>query len=304
MIAEFSARTFRLVSDHEVAFPGTAGFLEAIAEARKIISAIPPEFLFTFRLKVNPATMGSDPVVVIPRLLGETEAWLGFIVHSVAYRIGQFLDDVITGIDAARPYRSVGAARCLLELSAFVYHHTKKLRAAVEATSQTADDFAASVKAIVETFAAARDFVQVTLFNWNALVRGDMDEFFTAWDKVDERVKAKRILNYIDKLPGDEKRSARFFYEMLCDYVHPNVAAHTLVVNRALPVQDGQMRWELSREPDSSEALSVLLLAVAIPVRHSVRILLHDLGQLQQMQGYFEVWRKRCESLVQCDLKS
>jgi hypothetical protein len=58
------------------------------------------------------------------------------------------------------------------------------------------------------------------------MVRGDMDEFFTAWDKVDERVKATQILTLIDKLPGEEKRAARFFYEMLCDYVHPNVGGH------------------------------------------------------------------------------
>ena len=75
---------------------------------------------------------------------------------------------------------------------------------------------------------------------------------------------------------AEEKRAARFFYEMLCDYVHPNVGAHTLVVSKAELVSKGQMRWELSREPDSDEALSVLVHAVAIPVRASIRTLLPD----------------------------
>jgi len=51
-------------------------------------------------------------------------------------------------------------------------------------------------------------FAQVTRFNWSAMVRGDMDEFFTEWDTVEERVKAPQILTLIDKLPGEEKRSA------------------------------------------------------------------------------------------------
>ncbi len=45
-----------------------------------------------------------------------------------------------------------------------------------------------------------------------------------------------RILSLIDKLPGEKKQAARFFYEMLCDYVHPNVGAHTLVVDMAEPL--------------------------------------------------------------------
>jgi len=61
------------------------------------------------------------------------------------------------------------------------------------------------------------------------MARGDMDQFFASWGTVHERVKAIRIMKLIDKLPGEEKGSARFFYEMLCDFVHPNVGAHTLV---------------------------------------------------------------------------
>ena len=126
-IAEFSPRALRLVLEHEAAFPGTAGFVEATAEARKLVSSLPAELSFSFYLQPNPQTMGSDPALVFPRLLAETEGWLECIVHSIVYRLGQFLDDVITGINEARPYRAVGAARSLVELSAFVHHHAKIL---------------------------------------------------------------------------------------------------------------------------------------------------------------------------------
>jgi hypothetical protein len=113
-----------------------------------------------------------------------------------------------------------------MELSAFVHHHTKVLGgASTTLASATSDDFPATIKGILSTLTAASHFAQVTRFNWSAMVRGDMEEFFTAWDNVQERVKATQILSLIDKMPGEEKRAARFFYEMLCDYVHPNVGA-------------------------------------------------------------------------------
>lgn len=298
MITEFSPHARQLVADHEAAFPGTARFLGAIDEARNIIDAMPPEFSFTFYLDPSPQKMGSDPALVFPRLLSETEGWLGCVVYSIAYRLGQFLDDVITGVNNARPYRSVSAARSLVELSAFVYHHTKIIVASTETSVAQHDDFPGAIKGIVTTLKAAQHFAQVTRFNWSAMARGDMDEFFTAWDKVDDRVKSKQILSLIDKLPGEEKRAARFFYEMLCDYVHPNVGAHTLVINTAERVGSGQMHWQLSRAPDSDEAVSVLIHAIAIPVRHAVHILLHDVKQLQQAQGYFGDWKRHCEAVV------
>jgi hypothetical protein len=98
MISEFFERTRRLAEDHAAAFPRTAEFVAAVEDARKVIDATPPVFSFTFYLNPNPQAMGGDPAVVFPRLLAETEGWLGFIVHSVTYRIGQFLDDLVTGI--------------------------------------------------------------------------------------------------------------------------------------------------------------------------------------------------------------
>ena len=300
MISEFSERAQQFIRAHEAAYPETEGFAAAVDDARKVIKSTPPDFAFTFYLDPNPRTMGGDSAIVFPRLLAETEGWLGFIVHSVAYRLGQFLDDLSTGINDARPYRAVGAARSLVELSAFVYHHTKIiLKEANELSLEPSDSFPAAVKGIVMTLTAARHFAQVTRFNWSAMVRGDADEFFSAWDDVEERVKATQILTLIDKLPGEEKRAARFFYEMLCDYVHPNVGAHTLVVNRTEPLDNGQMTWALSREPNSDEAFSILIHAVAIPVRHAVRFLLQDLEQLRGLPLCFGQWRQRREILSQ-----
>jgi len=141
-------------------------------------------------------------------------------------------------------------------------------------------------------------FAQVTRFNWAAMIRGDAEEFYTAWDKVEERLKAPQILNLIDKLPGEVKRAARFFYEMLCDFVPPNVGSHILLVSSTEEIREGRMRWTVSREPTSEEALLFLIHVIAIPVRDSIRKLIHDLQGLQELCGYFSEWRRHCETVA------
>jgi hypothetical protein len=98
VISEFSERILEAIKDHEAAFPGPAGFVVAIEEARKTVDSAPPAFSFTFHQNPSPAAMGSDPTNVFPRLLAETEGWLGIVVHSVAFRLGHFLDDLVTGL--------------------------------------------------------------------------------------------------------------------------------------------------------------------------------------------------------------
>ena len=86
MVARFSERMIRLVSDHEKLFPEIAGFISALSDARNTVELLPPEFSFVFHLKPTPTAMGNNAAVVFPRLLQEVKNWLGFIVHSVRSR--------------------------------------------------------------------------------------------------------------------------------------------------------------------------------------------------------------------------
>jgi hypothetical protein len=297
LISNWCERSLNFLTEHEAAFPGTAGFISAVADARTAVASVAPSFSFTFHLDPNPEAMGADPALVFPRLLGEVEGWLGFFVHSVVFRIGHYVDDVVTGFNGVRPYRVVNAARSLLELSAVVHHHARILTAAAAKLSpQNPLTVPQAIEAIVATLVAATHFAQITRFNWPAWEQGDLDDFFSNWSTVDERVRATQILTLIDKLPGREKRAARFFYEMLCDFVHPNVASHTLVVDQAQPMGEGRMRWDLKRAPDSDEAFSFLTQAVAIPVRHSIQLLIGDLDPVKQVQAGFLEWKQRCEN--------
>lgn len=285
MITKFSQRAHQLLTAYEAAHPSNDGFMSAITDADKALDAIPANFSVTLQTNPNPATMGGSPTLVFPLLLAEIEGRVGVMVHSIAYRQAHFLDDLVTGINDARPYRAVGAARSLLELSAFVHHHVKVVRRTTEET-QSSDPFNA-FKAIVSAIIVSQRFVQVTRFNWESLFRGDIDKFCTEWSDVDPKTKATQILSLIDKLPDDGTRAARFFYEMLCDFVHPNIGAHSLIINRAEPAVGARMKYDLCWEPKSDEALMVLVHVIASPIRIAVRQLLRDLKNLQQIQVYY-----------------
>ena len=63
------------------------------------------------------------------------------------------------------------------------------------------------------------------------------------------------------------------------------------------------MRYELSRDPDLDEALSVLVHAVAIPVRYTILILLDDVKKLRGLQDYFSQWRQHCEAIAKGEIQ-
>ena len=110
-------------------------------------------------------------------------------------------------------------------------------------------------------------------------------------------MKAPGIMDLIDKLPGEGKRAARFYYEMLCDFVHPSAGSHILLLTRADANADRTMSWTLSREAISDEALLVLLHVISIPVRDSIDRLIHDFEQMRQVHADFQERRRDCDAV-------
>lgn len=120
-----------------------------------------------------------------------------------------------------------------------------------------------------------------------------MDKFFTSWNDVEDGVRQVNVLTLIDKLPQEEK-GARFFYEMLCDFVHPNIASHTLVVNQAAKIEGEQMSYSLSYIPDSDELLAIVLHTVSIPIKSSLNLFK---GQIVSLLGTLRVLQQRISGI-------
>lgn len=114
-----------------------------------------------------------------------------------------------------------------------------------------------------------------------------MEAFYTSFSEVEEQVKATSILTLIDRLPQVEK-GARFFYEMLCDFVHPNAGSQFLQIDEISGIPGPEATYSLALRPKSEEALGVVLHIVSVPVRHSFLMIKDQLQYLFDLHERFD----------------
>jgi hypothetical protein len=96
-------------------------------------------------------------------------------------------------------------------------------------------------------------------------------------------------------MPQAEPGSARFWYALLCDFVHPNAGSHWLLIDKARPASPSEMSYTLRLDPDSLEALVVVLHVIAAPVKTSSRALAARGLQLETHHKALAEWRQHCE---------
>lgn len=241
-------------------YPDDAGFLEAIEETRACLHDIPRDFTLTFHVAPSPAAFGPDQAAVFLGLLRQVEAWVSFFAYSVIYRLLQLLDDIFSGLNDARYLRTVNAARSLLEADAFVHHYTQKLGDANQLVTG-GDDPPTVIVGLASTLHAALEFAQVSRMNWRAFPSGQDEDFFKKYRLPASAV--PEIAMLLDKMPQAEPGAARFWYALLCDFVHPNAGSHWLLIDKARPASPSEMSQTLRLDPDSLEALVVVLHVIA-----------------------------------------
>jgi hypothetical protein len=142
---------------------------------------------------------------------------------------------------------------------------------------------------------AAVDFGQVSRMNWRAFPSGEDEDFFKKYRLPDSAV--PHIGELLDKLPQAERGSARFWYALLCDFVHPNAGSHLLLIDKAHPVTPTEMSHTLRLDPDSVEALLVVLHVITAPVKASTRALAARGLKLETHHKVLVEWRQHCEQL-------
>lgn len=249
------------------------GFVEEIEETLDYLEDLPTHFEFKCHTQLQPEKMGPDPNQVFLNLLKDLHGWLGFTIFSNTYKIRHLASDIIDGLNMSNYIKVTTASRSIMEQVATLNYYYIELAPRLHSLNSidVRQQFVDYVVSIVEVIKLLLRYAQSTRFNWASYVSGDLDKFFASWDEVEDSVRQVNILTLIDKLPQEE-RGARFFYEMLCDFVHPNIASHTLVVNEAAPIEGQQMFYSLAYAPDSNELLAIILHTISIPIRSSLRL--------------------------------
>jgi len=130
-----------------------------------------------------------------------------------------------------------------------------------------------------------------TRFNWRSYIKGDMDKFFLEWDRVDKSDPKYQIniTTMIQKFPQEE-RSAEFFYNMLCDFVHPNTASHQLVIEESKKLNNEVMRYSMTDSIKNNEIMEILIHVIAIPIKSSLKNMKNNITILTASLNSIKDW--------------
>jgi len=184
--------------------------------------------------------------------------WLKFFWYTNLYKGTKICEGLIDAYNNQNYLVWIILTRSLVEYSAvFYYYHNK-----VKQLQLDGPHFKGSQ---LETFENLMlQYARGTRFNWDELLRGDMDSLAKTFDSVIDAPNAVNVLTAIKHLAKKDTRFRQMevAYAMLSDFAHPNMASHSAVIG--MPETPTHMhRSRLSRDPDS--ARGEFLLAATLP---------------------------------------
>ena len=295
-MSNLNDRVHRIAAENARIYPNDAGLVDALDAASSFFGQMPETFRFEFHQNLTPNKIGKDPGEVFVNLLKNWHGWIGFFVYSVAYKVTHLLDDVSRGLNSSRYILVAASARGIVEQVAIFNNYFRQVSELLQ-DLQAADpgtDFPGYVNKVVELIKLLQKYSQATRFNWKSYAAGDLDTFFASWNQVDDSVRQTNIMTMIDKLPQEEK-GAKFFYEMLCDFVHPNIGSHFLVIDTVDFVAENRAAYTLSRNPTSDELLGTVLHVISIPLKTSLQLLKSEVESLLHTITMIDDWISKCE---------
>lgn len=106
-------------------------------------------------------------------------------------------------------------------------------------------------------------------------------------------------MTLIDKLPQEEQ-GARFFYDMLSDFVHPNIASNFVITSKAEIIEENKLKYKLSYRTKSAEVLGyVVLHTISIPIKNSLHRIRTWISQLRKRIQTAEEGTKKLEEILE-----
>jgi hypothetical protein len=274
MKGRLGADVVRLIEQHERSHPADAGMLNELLTTYEELSSLPNEYDFRWRESVTPESLGANRVESVLGLMDELTGWLGFLAFSTAYKMRHLCEMFADGLRSRNYVATVLAARSMMEVSATLHFYAKQVMPPLGTVCSVSpwESAGAFFPAAIEAYKSLRQYAGRTRFNWSAGIQGNLDAFYDDPEGVSAEHRQPSIMKFIEALPQTQKGSTRFFYVMLCDFVHPNMGSHTLVIDRAMSTGAGTTNYVLSATAHSSELMNEVLHVVSIAVRHSLGV--------------------------------
>lgn len=222
---------------------------------------------------------------------------LGFIRAAAASSLRYAVDGLIYGLESSNYVLAISSARNLLERVAVLRQACSEINTAVEKAKCGVEtrNGKEHAQGVLECSQIVADFVSRTRFNWSRMVELGQLEPFPEYNKVPQDAMAKNILTLVDRLPQNDSK-IRFYYELLCEFVHPNLGAYMLSIHSNEKLGDGRARITVNHGRPSEHQLDIALHLTSFPVVTGLRIASGDMQWLTSTIKQFGTWNSSLAS--------
>ncbi len=220
--------------------------IEAIERVYEVLTSLPPsdEIRFAGSAQRRAAVQRTDPQETSLILFADIYNWLKFFWYTNVFKARMLVEGLIPSYNAQNYLVWSILVRSAVEYAAvFCYFKCKLDRLQLSGPVFKLAD----LKELEEHLVG---YAQGTRFNWDALMAGDVEAMKASKDSSEGRPKAVNILTAVSHLRKVDERFSdiEIAYGLLSDFVHPNMASHTAVVDR-LPEERGVHRWRVTTKP-------------------------------------------------------
>jgi hypothetical protein len=280
-----------------------AGMQESLQDAEAVLRPLPEAAHVTLLADLTPANLGPDFLTGLATVFAHCEARLSVLYFISCYRLLDLLEIIVDGLNRGRFPRTLLAARSLVEHAAICKWRQRELAPLLDAVNDVKPSTIRKCKgdadrttSIVEIIFAANLKLEETYGagRFDRDVFADLSKLKEIELKTGENLRQVGIMKAIDNLswtgPLIPATNARFYYELLCDYVHPNVGSNFLHVNQEgykdvfNPVTKSKNRlvhMEMAVDTYDKSLYLHVLSVIIIPVREATKDLIDYTRWLQ-----------------------
>jgi len=273
-----------------------AGLRQVLSEAKDTLRPLPSRVQITMVSNLDREYLGADFLTGLATLFAHTEARLRVLYYVSSYRLLDLLEMVVAGLNGGRFAGVMLGSRSLVEHAAISRWRQRQLMPLLEAVDGIRPSTLRRCKgngnltsAVVETLYNANSKLEET-YAAGRFDRGVLSkprEIKSIELDAKDPLRQVGIMDAIDELnwsgPLLPATNARFYYELLCDYVHPNVGSNFMHIDREnyedirnlhTNAANRLVHMEIAADTlDKSLCLHVLS-AMAIPVREATKDLI------------------------------
>jgi hypothetical protein len=280
-------RIVECVRRQEQIYPADSGFLEAVQALESTVHELPNAFSLELAYG-DPGVLWPHPTARVLAALESVDSRLNYTLYVAASIARSLLRSIVGGLNEGDYLRCLMGARATLEFAADVHGTVPGVVTEYSRLDASTDDHG-MVSVLAATLQGLDKFVQPRQFDWRRYIDSGLS---TPPSKVLAR-QQKNMERRIGALPQESPGSLYAYYRLLCDFVHPSLGMQNLFITHVEVQAIPNGKWatyHLSRDSAGEELLWLVLRALCVPTRDSMKILALHIEDLRRLSLEHRAW--------------